>query len=132
PGLFESAYESCLAYELSARGIRFERQKSMALLYKGLLVEQGYRLDLLVEGRAVVELKCVEKLQRIHESQLLSYLKLSGCDVGLLINFNVPILKQGIRRIDGGRRTENPPPLPNLPRSPLFSYVTFRASRGGR
>ena len=99
PGLLESAYEACLAYELADRGLAVEQQKGLPVTYRGVRVECGYRLDLLVEGLVVIELKAVEKLNPIHEAQLLSYLKLSGCRVGLLINFNVKMLKQGIRRM---------------------------------
>ena len=99
PGLLESAYEACLAYELAERGLTVERQKSLPVTYRDVRVDCGYRVDLLVEGLVVVELKAVEELGPIHEAQLLSYLKLSGCRVGLLINFNVKVLKQGIRRM---------------------------------
>jgi GxxExxY protein len=99
PGLLESAYEACLAYELTERGLAVERQKGLPVIYRGVNVDCGYRIDLLVEGLVVVELKAVDKLGPIHEAQLLSYLKLSGCQVGLLLNFNVKMLKQGIRRM---------------------------------
>ncbi len=99
PGLLESAYEACLAYELAERGLAFERQKGLPVTYRGVQVDCGYRIDLLVEELVVVELKAVEKLDTIHEAQLLSYLKLSGCRVGLLINFNVKMLKEGVRRM---------------------------------
>ena len=99
PGLLESAYEACLAYELVQRGLVVERQKSLPVTYRDVKVDCGYRIDLLVEESVVVELKAVEELGPVHEAQLLSYLKLSGCRVGLLINFNVKVLKQGIRRL---------------------------------
>ncbi len=99
PGLLESAYEACLVYELIRRGRQVEQQKPMPVIYHGVHLDVGYRLDLLVDGKVIVELKAVEQLLPIHEAQLLSYLKLSGCRVGLLINFNVPVLKQGIRRL---------------------------------
>ena len=99
PGLLESAYAACLAYELAERGLAIERQKELPVIYRGVKVDCGYRIDLLVQGLVVVELKTVEELGPIHEAQLLSYLKLSGCRVGLLINFNVKMLKQGIRRM---------------------------------
>lgn len=99
PGLLESAYEACLAYDLSDLGFKVERQKALPVKYRGVFLDCGYRIDLLVEGKVVVELKAVERLERIHEAQLLSYLKLSGCKVGLLINFNVRVLKNGIRRM---------------------------------
>jgi len=98
PGLLESAYETCLAYELSQRGLQVERQKALPIVYKNIKLDQGYRIDLLVENRVIVELKVVEQLTDVHEAQLLSYLKFSGCPIGLLINFNVMLLKDGIRR----------------------------------
>ena len=98
PGLLESAYEECLCRELSLRQIPFERQKPLPLEYKGLRLECGYRLDLLVAGSVVVEIKAVEEILPVHEMQLVTYLRLGGWKVGLLINFNVPVLKQGIRR----------------------------------
>jgi GxxExxY protein len=98
PGLVESAYESCLAYELVEQGLRIEQQKAVPILYRGVHLDCGYRVDLLVENRVVVELKSVEKLEPIHEAQLLTYLKLGGWKLGLLINFNVQVLKDGIRR----------------------------------
>ena len=99
PGLLESAYEACLAYELAERGMAVEQQKALPVKYRGVKLDCGYRIDLLVEGKVIVELKVVERLEPIHEAQLLSYLKLSGCKVGLLINFNVKVLKNGIRRL---------------------------------
>jgi GxxExxY protein len=102
PGLLESAYEACLVYELVERGLAVERQKALPVTYRGAKLDCGYRIDLLVAESVVVELKAVEKLEPIHEAQLLSYLKLSGCRVGLLINFNVRMLKQGIRRMVNG------------------------------
>lgn len=99
PGLLESAYEACLVYELVQRGRRVEQQKPLPVVYKGVHLDVGYRLDLLVDGLVIVELKAVDQLLPIHEAQLLSYLKLSGCRVGLLINFNVRLLKDGIRRL---------------------------------
>jgi GxxExxY protein len=99
PGLLESIYEECLCRELTLRHIPFERQKPLPIEYKGLKLECGYRLDLLVAGQVVVEIKAVENLLPIHEAQLLTYMKIGGWKVGLLINFNVPILKQGIRRL---------------------------------
>jgi len=98
PGLLESAYEACLLYELTRHGLTVERQKELPVIYKSVKVDCGYRIDLLVEKKVIVELKAVEKLMPIHEAQLLSYLKLSGCKVGLLINFNTKLLKDGIRR----------------------------------
>lgn len=99
PGLLESAYEECLCYELAQLGIRFERQKPLPVKYKSVNLDCGYRLDLVIENRIIVELKAVESLLPIHEAQLLTYLKLSGLTLGLLINFNVPVLKNGIKRV---------------------------------
>ncbi|GBC84978.1 hypothetical protein HRbin11_01418 [bacterium HR11] len=98
PGLLESAYEECLCHELTLRRIPFERQKALPLEYKGIRLDCGYRLDLLVAGCVVIEVKAVEELLPIHEAQLLTYMRLGGWKVGLLINFNVPVLRQGIRR----------------------------------
>jgi GxxExxY protein len=98
PGLLESTYETCLAYELAQLGLNVDRQKALPLVYKEIRLDQGYRIDLLVEHKVIVELKVVEGLTPVHEAQVLSYLKLSGCQVGLLINFNVKLLKNGIRR----------------------------------
>ena len=96
PGLLESAYEACLHYELSKQGLRVERQVPQPLVYQGIHLDCGYRLDLLVEDLVIVELKTVESLQPIHTAQLLTYLKLKKRWLGLLINFNVPVLKHGI------------------------------------
>ena len=98
PGLLESAYEACLLYELRKRQIKVLSQVELPVIYDGVVLDVGYRLDLLVEDCVIVELKAVEKLLPIHEAQLLSYLKSSGKQVGLLINFNVFRLKQGIKR----------------------------------
>ena len=98
PGLLESAYERCLAYELGLEGIHFLVQHPLPVKYRGIELDCGYRLDLLVEGSLIVELKSVEEVTGLHEAQLLTYLKLSGLALGLLINFNVPRLKHGIRR----------------------------------
>ncbi|MCL5959694.1 MAG: GxxExxY protein [Chloroflexi bacterium] len=98
PGLLESAYEECLCRELGLRRIAFERQLPLPVEYEGIHLNCAYRVDLLVAGSVVVEVKAVEDLLPIHEAQLLTYLKLGGWRVGLLINFNVPILKQGVRR----------------------------------
>jgi GxxExxY protein len=99
PGLLESAYESCLEYELLDRGYQVERQKELPVVYRGIEVDCGFRLDLRVNGLVIVELKAVERLERIHEAQLLSYLKLTGLHLGLLMNFNVPRLADGIKRL---------------------------------
>lgn len=97
-GLLESAYQECLCRELDVRGIPFERKRGLPLEYKGVRCECGYRLDLLVANYLVVEVKAVEALAPIHEAQLLTYLRLGGWHIGLLINFNVLLLKQGVRR----------------------------------
>jgi GxxExxY protein len=101
PGLLESAYETCLAYELAERGLNVRRQVEQPVTYRGLHMDCGYRIDLLVDG-VVVELKAVDSLNAVHKAQVLSYLKLSGCQVGLLINFNVKLLKDGVQRIVNG------------------------------
>ena len=99
PGLLESAYEAALCHELALRSVPFVRQQPMPVTYKGILIDCGYRLDVLVEERVIVELKAVERILPIHEAQLLTYLKLSRLQLGLLINFNVTLLKDGIQRL---------------------------------
>jgi GxxExxY protein len=99
PGLLESAYQAGMVYELGRRGIGFERQRQIPVNYKGVRLDCGYRVDLLVEGEVIVELKAIDALHPIHTAQVLSYLKLAGLQVGLLINFNVLLLKDGIRRV---------------------------------
>jgi GxxExxY protein len=99
PGLLESAYEACLAFELADRGLSVEQQKALPVVYRDVKLDCGYRLDFLVEEKIIIELKAIDRLLPIHSAQLLSYLKLSECKVGLLINFNVKILKNGLRRI---------------------------------
>ncbi|MEA2075643.1 MAG: GxxExxY protein [Euryarchaeota archaeon] len=99
PGLLESAYETCLAFELVERGLKVEQQKPLPVVYREVKLDCGYRLDLLVEEAVIVEVKAVDRMAPIHQAQLLSYLRLSGCKVGLLINFNVRVLKDGIRRV---------------------------------
>ena len=98
-GLLESAYEECLCYELDLRKIAYERQKPVPIIYKSQMLDCGYRLDLLVDDLVVVEIKAIQELLPIHEAQFLTYLRLGGWKVGLLINFNVPLLKQGIKRL---------------------------------
>jgi GxxExxY protein len=99
PGLLESAYEECLHYELSAYGLKTLKQYPMPLVYKEKKLDIGYRIDLIVEEKVIIEVKSVDALNPIHLAQLMTYLKLSGCRVGFLINFNVQFLKEGIRRI---------------------------------
>ncbi len=99
PGLIESAYEECLCRELSLRHLSFRRQVDLPVQYKGVRLDCGYRMDLVVEDSVIVELKTVDKLLPVHEAQLLTYLKLYGRSVGLLFNFNVPVLKEGIKRM---------------------------------
>lgn len=99
PGLLESAYEHCLYFDLLRRGVKVERQKGMPLYFNGTKMDLGYRLDLFVEDEIIVEIKAVESLNDVHLSQILTYLKVSGCKLGLLINFNCRHLKDGIRRV---------------------------------
>jgi GxxExxY protein len=99
PGLLESGYRECLCYELSKAGLKFEREKPLPVRYDDLLLDCGYRLDVVIEQKLIVELKTVEALLPIHDAQLLTYLKLSGITSGLLINFNVPVLVHGVKRI---------------------------------
>jgi GxxExxY protein len=102
PGLLESAYETCLEYELRKRGLHVVAQLPVPIVYEGVRLDAGYRIDLLVNDTVVVEVKAVTKLAPVHEAQLLSYLKLSGYRVGLLINFHVLLLRDGIRRMVNG------------------------------
>ena len=102
PGLLESIYEDCLAFELNSRGIEFQRQLELPVIYKGSKLKTGFRIDLLVEHQVVIELKAVSHLEKVHEAQLMTYLKLAKKRFGLLINFNVPVLTKGIRRILNG------------------------------
>lgn len=99
PGLLESAYEECLAHEFTLRGIQFERQKPLPVVYKGIKLDCGYRLDFLVDKSVIVELKTVEKLMPIHEAQTITYLKLTNCKLGLILNFNVRLMRTGIKRV---------------------------------
>jgi GxxExxY protein len=98
PGLLESKYEHCLAHELQSRSLSVKRQVALPIVYEGLRLEAGYRLDLLVEDAVIVEVKAVDALTRVHDAQILTYLRLSGRPVGLLINFNVELFKQGLKR----------------------------------
>ena len=98
PGLLESAYQKCLIYELEKAGLKYEVEKPMPLVYKDMKLEQGYRMDIVVEERVVVELKSVDAILDVHEAQILTYMKLGNYELGLLINFNVALLKKGINR----------------------------------
>lgn len=98
PGLLESAYEECLCYELAQSNIAFRRQVPLPVLYKEVKLDCGYRMDVVVEDRVIVELKTVERLAPVHDAQIITYLRLSGHPVGLLMNFNVPVLRDGIKR----------------------------------
>jgi GxxExxY protein len=99
PGLLESVYEECLSHELGLRRIRYERQYPIPVKYKGVQLDCGYRIDLLVENLVILELKSLDSLEPVHEAQILTYLKLTGRKIGLLINFNVPVLRDGIKRL---------------------------------
>jgi len=101
-GVTRSAYEECLAYELTKAGLRFERQRALAVRYKEVQLDCGYRLDFVIEGALILELKAVTEFHPIHEAQLLTYLKLDKKSLGLLINFNVPVLKKGVKRVACG------------------------------
>lgn len=98
PGLLESAYQECLLYELRNKGLKVEKEKSLPIIYKEIKLDHGYRIDLLVENKVVIELKTVEYLTDVHEAQILTYMKLGGYKLGLLLNFHVKLLKQGIKR----------------------------------
>jgi GxxExxY protein len=115
PGLLESVYEACLVHELCERGLGIERQKALPVRYKSVLVDPGLRLDLIVDRRLIVEIKSVERLERVHEKQLLSYLRLSGCHLGLLVNFNVRLMREGIRRIVHRFPEGEEKPIPSAP-----------------
>lgn len=103
PGLLESAYEECLFYELSKRGLSIEKQKGLPLIYEDVKLDVGYRIDLLIENKIIVELKSVDSINDIHVAQVLTYLKLSKCKLGLLINFNTLLFKDGVRRLINGK-----------------------------
>lgn len=101
-GLLESAYEECMCHELPLQGLAFERQKPLPVFYKGVNLDCGYRLDLVVENKVILELKSVIRFDPIHSAQLLTYLRLSGMKLGMLLNFNVPLMKDGIKRVVNG------------------------------
>lgn len=102
PGLLESAYEECLFYELKKSNLIVEKQKALPLIYEEVKLDVGYRIDIIVENKFIIEVKSVESLNEVHLAQVLTYLKLSNCKLGLLINFNVKLLKDGVRRIING------------------------------
>jgi len=139
PVLMESAYEECLCFELSQLGLTFKRQVPLPVTYKGIKLDCGYKMDLVVEDTVVLELKTVDCLLPIHAAQLLTYLKLSGKPIGLLINFNEPVLKKGLKRLVNHFRETGQPHVPSAPsarqpggnekaRSPLNSLKTQRLS----
>lgn len=107
PGLLESAYEECICQELNLRNIQFQRQIPLPVIYKGTKLDCGYRIDLLVKNEVVVELKAMESIQPIHEAQVLTYMRLGGWKVGLIINFNVPIVVKGIKRLVLGLKEQH-------------------------
>lgn len=109
PGLLESAYEECLCHELELYNLPFQRQVPLAVKYKGVQLDCGYRMDILIAEAVVIELKAVQRIEPIHQAQLLTYLKLGGWSVGLLINFNVPVLKSGIKRIVNNYKENSAP-----------------------
>ena len=102
PGLFESAYQTCMAYELRKQGLFVEEQKILPLVYEDIWLDKGYRIDILVEGKVIIELKSIEAIADIHRAQVLTYLKLSGCKLALLMNFNVPYMGKGVQRFING------------------------------
>lgn len=102
PGLLESAYEECMFYELKKSNLKVEKQKALPFVYEEVKLDVGYRIDIIVEDKFIVEIKSVEALNDVHLAQLLTYLKLSDCKLGLLINFNVKLLKEGVRRVVNG------------------------------
>ncbi|MEP5611568.1 MAG: GxxExxY protein [Cyclobacteriaceae bacterium] len=102
-GLLENAYEQCLYYELTKADVKVERQKALPLIYKEVSLEIGYRVDLMIENKFIIELKSVESLNDVHTAQILTYLKLTNCKLGMLINFNVALLKYGVKRVINGR-----------------------------
>jgi GxxExxY protein len=103
PGLLEGSYEDCLYYELCQANLKVERQKMLPVIYDGIQMETYYKIDLMVEDKVILELKAVEKITDLHLAQLLTYLKLSNCKLGLLINFNVPLFKNGVKRVINGQ-----------------------------
>jgi GxxExxY protein len=129
PGLLESVYEECLCYELSQLGLNFQRQVRLPIAYKGIKLDCGFKMDLLVEDAIVLELKTVDQLLPVHSAQLLTYLKLSGKKVGLLINFNEPILTKGLKRLVNHFKDPALPPVTSAPSAFSdfdFSFLTLR------
>lgn len=114
PGLLESAYQTCLAHELSLQRLQFEKEKPLPVAYKGVHLECGYRLDFIVEGVVVVEVKAVERLLPVHEAQVITYLTLTGMSVGLLVNFHAETIRQGLRRLTLKSSLHPPRPPPSL------------------
>lgn len=110
PGLLESTYASCLKYELTTRQLRYVTERLIPIVYRGMPLEGGYRVDLIVEDTVVVEIKAVERLLAVHQAQLLTYVGLTGCPAGLLINFNVPKLVEGVKRVINPRHSANSVP----------------------
>ena len=106
PGLLENAYEECLCHELNLRGLKFERQVSLPVRYKSISLDCGYRMDIVVEGRLILELKTVDKIAAIHDAQILTYLKLSRLGMGLILNFSAATMVQGVRRVANGYEHE--------------------------
>jgi GxxExxY protein len=139
PGLMESVYEECLCYELSQAGINFKRQVHLPVLYKGIKLDCGYKMDLVVEDAVILEIKTVDQLLPIHTAQLLTYLKLSGKPIGLLLNFNAPILTKGMKRLVNHYRDDSSALVPSAtsagqpreegpPRKPIATLKTLRLS----
>jgi GxxExxY protein len=127
PGLMESVYEECLCYELSQLGLRFQRQVHLPVSYKGIQLDCGFKMDLLVEDSVVLELKTVDQLLPVHFAQLLTYLKLSGKRVGLLINFNEPVLTKGLKRLVNHFREPSGPTVTSAPAAfSDFAFLTLR------
>jgi GxxExxY protein len=112
PGLLENAYEACLAHEIGKAGLKYQRQLTLPLVYDGVTIDTGYRLDLLVEGRVVIEVKAIEAILDVHKAQLLSYLRFGRFRVGYVLNFNVALMKSGISRVINSSATSAPPPRP--------------------
>lgn len=102
PGLLESAYKECLYYELKKTGLKIDKQKALPLVYEDIKLDIGYRIDIIIENKFIVEVKAVEALNDVHLAQILTYLKLSNCKLGMLINFNVALIKNGIKRVING------------------------------